>query len=60
LFPGVFAARNEIGFATQDSKLTEYNTQGQATFETPSPIASRVLSVLPGNAPPSVALYPFE
>ncbi|MBT1711691.1 hypothetical protein KK062_25845, partial [Fulvivirgaceae bacterium PWU5] len=46
--PGIqpfgFSTRTAIGFATLDGKLTEYNAQGQATFEAPYPIASRVLS----------------
>lgn len=44
IHPFGFSARTAIGFATLDSKLTEYNTKGQATFEVPYPIASRVLS----------------
>jgi hypothetical protein len=46
--PGInpfgFSTRTTTGFATLDSKLTEYNAQGQATFEVPYPIASRILS----------------
>ena len=44
IYPFGFSARTAIGIATLDSKLTEYNTQGQVTFEAPYPIASRVLS----------------
>jgi hypothetical protein len=44
ILPFGFSARTAIGIATLDSKLTEYNTQGQVTFEAPYPIASRVLS----------------